>query len=102
MDHDDARAELQKLISERREDYAGLSRLLGQDVSRTTLSWTRGAGGIISTTHDMTVWEQALYHGRLLPQRQQAELRSLVSSKTGRPIKHTTPNDPEGFGLGIA
>lgn len=80
----------------------GLSRLLGRDVSRTTLSWTRGAGGIISTTHDMTVWEQALYHGRLLPRRQQRELRSLVSTKTGRPIRHTTPSDPEGFGLGIA
>jgi len=80
----------------------GLSRLLGRDVSRTTLSWTRGAGGIISTTRDMTVWEHALYHGRLLPHHQQSELRSLVSSKTGRPIKHTTPSDPEGFGLGIA
>jgi D-alanyl-D-alanine carboxypeptidase len=79
-----------------------LSGLLGRDVSRTTLSWTQGAGGIISTTHDMTVWEQALYHGRLLPPRQQAELRSLVSNKTGRPIPHTTPSDPEGFGLGIA
>ena len=79
-----------------------LSGLLGRDVSRTTLSWTQGAGGIISTTRDMTVWEQALYHGRLLPPRQQAELRSLVSNKTGRPIKHTTPSDPQGFGLGIA
>ena len=79
-----------------------LSRLLGRDVSRTTLSWTRGAGGIISTTHDMTVWEQAMYHGRLLPGHQQRELRSLVSSKTGKPIRHTTPSDPEGFGLGIA
>lgn len=79
-----------------------LSRLFGRDVSRTTLSWTRGAGGIISTTRDMTVWEQALYHGRLLPRDQQRELRSLVSIKTGRPIKHTTPRDPEGFGLGIA
>jgi D-alanyl-D-alanine carboxypeptidase len=79
-----------------------MSRLLGRDVSRTTLSWTRGAGGIISTTRDMTVWEQALYHGRLLPGRQQRELRSLVSAKTGTPIKHTTSSDPEGFGLGIA
>ena len=79
-----------------------LTRLLGRDVSRTTLSWTRGAGGIISTTHDMTVWEQALYHERLLPRHQQRELRSLVSSKTGKPITHTTPSDPEGFGLGIA
>lgn len=80
----------------------GLSRLLGRNVSRTTLSWTRGAGGIISTTHDMTVWEQALYHGRLLPGHQQRELRSLVSVKTGRHIKHTTASDPEGFGLGVA
>jgi D-alanyl-D-alanine carboxypeptidase len=79
-----------------------LKPLFGQDVSRTTLSWTRGAGGILSTTQDMTVWEQALYHGRLLPQRQQAELRSLVSAKTGKPIKHTTAKDPQGFALGIA
>ena len=79
-----------------------LSGLLGHDVSRTTLSWTRGAGGIVSTTRDMTVWEHALYRGRLLPRHQQRELRSLVSLKTGRPIKHTTPSDPQGFGLGVA
>jgi D-alanyl-D-alanine carboxypeptidase len=80
----------------------GLRRLLGRDVSRTTLSWARGAGGILATTHDMTVWENALYRGRLLPPAQQAELRSLVSARTGRPIRHTTPSDPQGFGLGIA
>ena len=79
-----------------------LSGLFRRDVSRTTLSWTRGAGGIISTTRDMTVWERAMYHGRLLPRHQQTELRSLVSTKTGRPIEHTTPSDPAGFGLGIA
>jgi D-alanyl-D-alanine carboxypeptidase len=79
-----------------------LASLLGHDVSRTTLSWARGAGAIISTTHAMTVWEQALYHARLLPQKQQEELRSLVSAKTGKPIKRTTRQDPQGFGLGIA
>jgi D-alanyl-D-alanine carboxypeptidase len=79
-----------------------LSRLFGRNVSRTTISWTRGAGGIVSTTHDMTVWEHAMYHGRLLPRRQQRELRSLVSAKTGKPITHTTPSDPKGFGLGVA
>jgi D-alanyl-D-alanine carboxypeptidase len=83
-------------------DLPILSPLLGHDVSRTTLSWTRGAGGIISTTHDMTVWEHALYHGRLLPARQQRELRSLVSSATGKPIRRTTSSDPQGFALGIA
>jgi D-alanyl-D-alanine carboxypeptidase len=85
-----------------RQEGPGFSRLLGRDVSRTTLSWTRGAGGIISTTHDMTVWEHALYHGRLLPRQQQRELQSLVSLKTGKPIKDTTPDDPRGFGLGVA
>ena len=37
-----------------------LSALLKRDVSRDSLSWAQGAGGIISTTHDMTVWEHAL------------------------------------------
>ncbi len=75
--------------------------LVGRDVSRWSLSWARGAGGIISTTHDMTRWERALYAGRLLPPRQQAELLSLVSMKTGKPIKRTSLADPGGFGLGV-
>jgi D-alanyl-D-alanine carboxypeptidase len=44
-------------------DTTGLSALVGSDVSRDTLSWARGAGGIISTTRDMTRWERALYSG---------------------------------------
>ena len=80
----------------------GFSGLLRRDVSRTTLSWARGAGSIIGTTHAMTVWEQALYHARLLPPQQQRQLKSLVSTKTGKPIKQTTTSDPEGFGLGVA
>jgi D-alanyl-D-alanine carboxypeptidase len=79
-----------------------LSQLLGRDVSRDTLSWARAAGAIISTTSDMTRWERALYGGRLLPPQQQAELESLVSTKTGQPIASTSATDPQGFGLGIA
>ncbi|HYH26450.1 MAG TPA: serine hydrolase domain-containing protein [Blastococcus sp.] len=75
---------------------------LGQDVSRNTLSWARAAGGIVSTTSDMTRWERALYGGRLLPPQQQAELESLVSTTTGQPIGSTSVTDPQGFGLGIA
>ena len=78
------------------------SRLVGRDVSRDTLSWARGAGGIISTTRDMTRWERAMYDGRLLPAKQQAELLSLVSTRTGKPIKRTSASDPGGFGLGVA
>ena len=80
---------------------AALASLVGHDVSRFTLSYARGAGGIISTTHDMTVWERALYGGALLPPRQQAELTSLVSETTGQPIARTSLEDRLGFGLGV-
>ncbi len=85
-----------------RTDEPELSPLRGQDVSRTSLSWARGAGAILSTTADMTRWERALYDGWLLPPQQQAELLSLVSTATGEPIEATTADDPRGFGLGVA
>jgi D-alanyl-D-alanine carboxypeptidase len=80
----------------------GLAPLRGQDVSRDSLSWARGAGGILATTADMTRWERALYGGELLPPQQQDALESLVSTATGQPIEQTSPDDPAGFGLGIA
>ncbi|MGY1707067.1 serine hydrolase domain-containing protein [Geodermatophilus sp. SYSU D00697] len=76
--------------------------LFGQDISRNSLSWARGAGGILATTADMTRWERALYEGELLPPQQQDELLSLVSTATGQPIERTSPADPRGFGLGVA
>ena len=79
-----------------------LSALVGQDVSRYSLSAARGAGGMVSTTADMTQWAQALYGGWLLPPQQMAELQSLVSTTTGEPIEATSPDDPSGFGLGVA
>jgi D-alanyl-D-alanine carboxypeptidase len=74
---------------------------MGSDVSRDSLSWARGAGGTLATTSAMTSWERALYTGRLLPSRQQAELTSLVSRRTGQPIDQTSLSDPSGFGLGV-
>jgi len=74
---------------------------VGRDVHRDSLSWARGAGGIVSTLHDMTVWERAMYRGRLLPARQQSELLSLVSTATGKPIERTSTEDSSGFGLGV-
>ena len=70
----------------------GLSGLVGRDVSRDTVSWGRGAGGMIGTTNDLTRWARALYTGRLLPPQQQAELTSLVSTATGQPIDQTSPH----------
>ncbi|WP_369132057.1 serine hydrolase domain-containing protein [Modestobacter sp. I12A-02662] len=81
------------------DPYTGF---VGTDTSRDTLSWARGAGGIIGTTGDLTRWTRALYSGELLPAEQQAELTSLVSTTTGLPIGQTSPEDPSGFGLGVA
>jgi D-alanyl-D-alanine carboxypeptidase len=77
-----------------------LASLLGRDLSRTSLSWGRAAGGIVGTLSEMTVWDRALYTGRLLPARQQAELVSLVSNRTGKPIERSSPGEG-GFGLGV-
>jgi D-alanyl-D-alanine carboxypeptidase len=75
--------------------------LLGRDLSRRNLSWAAGAGGIVSTLADLSKWERALYAGRLLPRKQQRELESLISLKTGKPLKRPTAADPTGFGLGV-
>jgi D-alanyl-D-alanine carboxypeptidase len=76
--------------------------MVGRDTSEFSLSWARAAGGIISTLADMTRWERALYSGSLLPAAQQAELTSLVSTRTGQPIARTSLDDPTAFGLGVA
>ena len=76
--------------------------LLGEQVPKLALSSAQGAGAIISSLSDLTTWDRALYQGRELPGPQQRQLESLVSEKTGLPIKTTTPADPAGFGLGVA
>ena len=66
----------------------------GDDVRRDTLSWARGVGGILSTTHDMTVWERALYTGQLLPPEQQAELENFrkTEAEAKRELKEVRKN----------
>jgi D-alanyl-D-alanine carboxypeptidase len=83
------------------DQIPSMASFMGSDVSRDSMSWARGAGGILATTSDMTHWERALYTGRLLPPRQQRELTGLVSRRTGQLIDQTSPSDPSGFGLGV-
>ena len=78
-----------------------LKPLLGRDLRRFNLSYAQGAGGIVSSLKDATRWERALYQGRMLPSRQQRELETVVSQKTGKPIKRPTRDDPQGYGLGV-
>jgi D-alanyl-D-alanine carboxypeptidase len=85
--------------------YSGVSALptwLGKPVPALALSWAQGAGGLVGSLADLTTWTKALYGGHLLPPVQQRELLSLVSATTGEPIPTATPQDPVGFGLGVA
>ena len=86
------------------QDDPGLAKLVGKDVSGYSLSWAQGAGSMVSTPDDLTQWARALYGGTttLLPAKQRAELVSLVSTKTAKPIAQVTADDPDGFGLGVA
>jgi D-alanyl-D-alanine carboxypeptidase len=83
-------------------DNAGLAPLLGRDMRNASVSWMQGAGAIVSTPQDVTRWARALYTGSILAPKQRAELMSLVSQKTGKPIAKTSPSDPGAFGLGVA
>lgn len=84
-------------------DDPGFGGFIGKDMSGYSLSWAQGAGSIVSTPEDLTVWVRALYQGTtLLPEKQKRELLSLISTKTAKPLPKPTANDPSGFGLGVA
>ena len=80
----------------------GMKSQYGRDQSRHTLSWAQGAGGIIGSLPDLAAWDRALFGGRELRGQQQRQLTSLVSTRTGKPIKKTTLADPAGYGLGVS
>lgn len=82
-------------------DKFGLATMFGKDVRGDSVSWMQAAGSIVSTPEDLTRWARALYTGPMLAPKQRAELFTLVSSKTGKPIAKTSPSDPGGFGLGV-
>jgi D-alanyl-D-alanine carboxypeptidase len=78
-----------------------MSSQFAKDQSRYPVSAT-ASGGIVSSPGDLVKWSRALFTGRVLPRKQQRELESLVSRRTGKPIKKITPSDPAGFGLGVS
>jgi D-alanyl-D-alanine carboxypeptidase len=82
-------------------DKFGLDTMFGRDVRDDSVSWMQATGNIVSTPEDLTRWARALYTGPMLAPKQRAELFSLVSWKTGKPIAKTSPSDPSGFGLGV-
>ena len=79
-----------------------LQPLYGQDMRRADVSWTGPAGGIVSTPCDLTRWVRGVFGGAVVPPAQLAQMKQLVSLKTGKPIAGTTADDPQGFALGLA
>jgi len=69
------------------------------DVSRLNMSWAGPAAGLISTAHDLALWSQSLFGGKVLPSKQLGEMMSLVSMKNGQPLKEGVYT--MGAGLGI-
>lgn len=76
--------------------------ILGRDMRNASVSWAQAAGGAIANARDVTRWQRAVFQGRVVPARQQAEWRALVSTRTGQPIADVSSADPTGFALGLA
>jgi D-alanyl-D-alanine carboxypeptidase len=84
-------------------DDAGFEKFLGKNMTPYSLSWAQGAGAIVSTPEDLTVWARALYDNTsLLPDKQRGELKTLISTKTAKSIDGASADDPGAFGLGVA
>jgi len=76
--------------------------LMGRDVRGMNTSWAQAAGGAIADARDVDRWMRAVFAGRVVPAKQQAEWMALVSTKTGEPIADVSADDPRGFSLGLA
>lgn len=75
------------------------------DTVQENLSWAAAAGGLVSTSAEVLHWVDLLYHGKLLPKAKQeqalTEMKTVVSTNTGKAIKSVSAADPLGFGLGV-
>jgi D-alanyl-D-alanine carboxypeptidase len=76
--------------------------IVGRDVRTASPSWAQAAGGAISNARDVDRWVRAIFAGRVVPPKQQAEWLSLISLKTAVPIRDVSAADPAGFSLGLA
>ena len=78
-----------------------LAPLIGKDMRAQNRSWAGEAGAIISNPRDLALWIRAVFEKRVFPAKQLDEMTTLVSNKTGLPLREVTADDPTGFGLGL-
>ena len=60
--------------------------ILGRDVRDTSVSWMQSAGGGVASARDVDRWMRVIFSGKVVPEKQQKEWMSLISTKTGEPI----------------
>lgn len=76
--------------------------LLGKDMLDNNLSWGGAAGAIVSNSTDVVKWvKMLLATNDVLDKEQERELKSIVSLKTGLPIKNVSKQEAQGYGLGV-
>jgi D-alanyl-D-alanine carboxypeptidase len=78
-----------------------LAPLIGKDMRGENMSWAGPAGAIVSNPIDLGRWIRDLFGLRVFPKAQLDEMTTLVSEKTGRPIRDVSAAYPAGFGLGL-
>ena len=75
---------------------------MGRDTRDMSTSWAQAAGGAVADARDVDRWMRAVFEGRVVPPKQQAEWMALISTKTGKQIADVSADDPRGFSLGLA
>jgi D-alanyl-D-alanine carboxypeptidase len=83
------------------DDNKGLAPLLGKSMRDDSLSWAQSAGGIVASTHAMALWARDMYRGDILTASERADLESLISTATTKPVAHAMASDPRTFGFGV-
>jgi len=76
--------------------------LMGRDVREMSSSWAQAAGGAIANARDVDRWMRAVFAGKVVPPKQQAEWLEMVSTRTGAPLAEVSSEEPRGFSLGLA
>lgn len=76
---------------------------LGTDVTSYNLSYLGPSGAMLSTSTDVTVWVRALFLQReMLDSSSFKQFTSLLSEHTAKRVMQLSPQDPNGYGLGIS
>jgi D-alanyl-D-alanine carboxypeptidase len=73
----------------------------GADTLHYSLSYANTAGAMASTPDDINIFLHSIFQKNGLFNKYQKQMVSLVSRKTGKPIKSLSEKDKQGWGFGV-